>query len=239
MTTLPRTTGAPLVTARAEHVVARAGVLANPYFRTLADGTMSLADFRASQEQLGFAVTYFARPMAALVSRVEHPADRVGILGNIVEEHGGFRPQEFHHETFRRFLAGIGSEPARLDELTMIPAVHAYNSVLSAVCTLEDPQVGIACMGAIEYAFASVSALTGNAAVNRGWAARADLTHYGLHADIDEQHAEDFLLLLEPHYASPAARRRIDQGLGLGAYALNRLYSDLVDLGGPQAESMS
>ncbi|MFJ6725260.1 TenA family transcriptional regulator [Streptomyces sp. NPDC091281] len=239
MTTLPRTTGAPLVTARAEHAVARAGVLTNPYFRTLADGTMSLADFRASQEQLGFAVTCFARPMAALSSRIEHPAHRVGILGDVVEEHGGFRPQEFHHETFRRFLAGIGSEPARLDELTMIPAVHAYNSVLSAVCTLEDPQVGIACMGAIEYAFASVSALTGNPAVDRGWVARADLTHYGLHADLDEQHAEDFFLLLEPHYASPAARRRIDQGLGLGAYVLNRLYSDLSDLGGPRAESAS
>lgn len=227
MTTQLPTTRAPLVTARAKHVVAETGVLDNPYFRTLVDGTMPLESFRTSQEQLGFAVTYFARPMAVLVSRIEHPANRVGILGNVVEEHGGFRPHAFHHETFRRFLASIGSDAVRLNGLKMAPAVHAYNSVLSAVCTWEDPQVGIGCMGAIEYAFASVSAITGSAAVNRGWVAQADLVHYGLHSEIDEQHAEDFFLLLEPHYEDPAARRRIDQGLGLGAYALNRLYSDL------------
>ncbi|MFJ2702393.1 TenA family transcriptional regulator [Streptomyces sp. NPDC087428] len=234
MTTHLGTTKAPLVTAHAKRIVAEIGVLNNPYFRTLVDGSMSLESFRTSQEQLGFAVTYFARPMAVLVSRIEHPADRVGILGNVVEEHGGFRPQEFHHETFRGFLAGIGSDTARLNSLKMIPAVHAYNSVLSAVCTWEDPQVGIGCMGAIEYAFASVSAITGSAAVNRGWVAQADLMHYGLHSEIDEQHAEDFFLLLEPHYQDPAARRRIDQGLGLGAYALNRLYSDLSELGRSQ-----
>ncbi|MEV7680343.1 iron-containing redox enzyme family protein [Streptomyces sp. NPDC088341] len=231
MTTHLRTTRAPLVTAHAKRIVDETGVLNNPYFRTLVDGSMSLENFRTSQEQLGFAVTYFARPMAVLVSRIEHPADRVGILGNVVEEHGGFRPREFHHETFRRFLASIGSDTVRLDGLKMMPAVHAYNSVLSAVCTWEDPQVGIGCMGAIEYAFASVSAITGSAAVNRGWVAQADLTHYGLHSEIDAQHAEDFFLLLEPHYQNPAARSRIDQGLGLGAYALNRLYSDLSELG--------
>ncbi|MFG2409620.1 TenA family transcriptional regulator [Streptomyces brevispora] len=234
MTTHLRTTKAPLVTAHAKHMVAETGVLTNPYFRTLADGSMSLESFRTSQEQLGFAVTYFARPMAALVSRIEHPADRIGILGNVVEEHGGFRPQEFHHETFRRFLASIGSDTEQLNSLKMMPAVHAYNSVLSAVCTWEDPQVGIGCMGAIEYAFASVSAITGNATMNRGWVAQADLMHYGLHSEIDEQHAEDFFLLLEPHYRNPAARRRIDQGIGLGAYALNRLYSDLSELGRSQ-----
>ncbi|WP_406449590.1 iron-containing redox enzyme family protein [Streptomyces sp. NBC_00876] len=227
MTLHPQISKAPLVTAHAQRIVAETGVLNNPYFRALTDGSMSLERFRESQEQLGFAVTYFARPMAVLVSRIEHPADRIGILGNVVEEHGEFRPREFHHETFRRFLASIGSDTARLNDLKMIPAVHAYNSVLSAVCTWEDPQVGIGCMGAIEYAFASVSAITGNAAVNRGWVAQDDLMHYGLHSEIDEQHAEDFFVLLEPHHGDPAARRRIDQGLGLGAYALNRLYSDL------------
>lgn len=89
-------------------------------------------------------------------------------------------------------------------------------------------------MAAIEYAFASVSAITGNAAVNRGRVAQADLMHYGLHSEIDEQHAEDFFLLLEPHYRKSAARRRIDQGIGLGAYALNRLYSDLSEVGRSQ-----
>lgn len=36
----------------------------------------------------------------------------------------------FHHER-----DGCGSETVRLDGLKMLPAIHAYNSVLSAVCT--------------------------------------------------------------------------------------------------------
>jgi pyrroloquinoline-quinone synthase len=221
------------VTARADKVLAEVDILGNPYLRALTGGSMPLEEFRASQEQFGFAVTYFARPMATLMSRIQDPADRLGILGNIVEEHGEFQPHAFHHATFRRFLASIGSTDVdRLDALTPGPQVHAFNSVLSSVCLLEDLAVGISCLGVIEHAFAGISAAIGAAVVERGWVARNELVHYALHAEIDERHAEDFFALLEPSYQEPGARRNIEAGLRLGAYVFNRFYADLYALGG-------
>lgn len=226
-------TRAPRVTAHADYVLARVGIVDNPYLRALADGRMPLEDFRASQEQFGFAVTYFARPMAALISRIDTPSDRLGILRNIVEKHRDFEPHTFHHATFRRFLSSIGSDDvARLDALTATPAVRAFNSVLTSACTLEDLTVAISCMGVIERAFAQVSPSIGRSVVERGWVAKDDLVHYALHAETDERHAEDFFILLEPSHEDPHSFRRIGQGLTLGAYVFNRLFSDLYTHGG-------
>jgi pyrroloquinoline-quinone synthase len=226
-------TQAPRVTAQAQQVLADVDIMGNPYLTSLADGRMPLEDFRAGQEQIGFAVTYFARPMASLISRMELPGDRLGILGNIVEEHGHFKPHAFHHATFRQFLASIGSDDAgRLDALTLSPQVHAFNSVLTSVCTMEDLAVGISCLGVIEHAFAEISATIGRTVVERGWVPEGDLVHYLLHAEIDERHAEDFFVLVEPTYDDPRTRRAVDRGLRLGAYVFNRLYTDLCILAG-------
>ncbi|MFJ5609987.1 hypothetical protein ACIQCJ_11435 [Streptomyces sp. NPDC093221] len=48
MTTHLRAPAAPLVTAHAKRVVADTGVLNNPYFRTLVDGSMPLEKFRTT-----------------------------------------------------------------------------------------------------------------------------------------------------------------------------------------------
>lgn len=173
MPTTEYLTQAPRVTERAEQILTGVGIAANPYLTTLVDGSMTLDHFRVSQEQFGFAVTYFARPMAALISRMELPGQRLGILSNILEEHGDFKPHAFHHATFRQFLASIGSDDAeRLDALVPSPQVHAFNSVLTSVCTMEDLAVGTSCLGIIEHAFAGISATIGSAVVERGWSPR-------------------------------------------------------------------
>src|SRR2546430_15745426 len=77
---------APRVTACAQRTLQSTGIYQNAYFRTLQDRTMSLEGFRASQEQFFFAVTFFPRPMAALVGRIPNPRARLDILHNLVEE---------------------------------------------------------------------------------------------------------------------------------------------------------
>jgi len=99
---------APRVTARALQAIERSGLLANPYLEALGNGTMSLDVFRRTQEQFFFAVTFFSRPMAALVGRIPDPKLRLDILHNLVEEHGDFNEERFHHNTFREFLRLIG-----------------------------------------------------------------------------------------------------------------------------------
>ena len=218
---------ASLVGTAADAILQNSGIFKNRYLTSRADGSMSLETFRRTQEQFFFAVTFFPRPMAALVARIPSPRSRLDILHNLVEEHGEFQEEQFHHTTFQRFLKSIGSDVESLDSLQLSPAVRAFNSVLSAACLLDELEVGVACMGIIESAFAGISAAIGNAVVQRGWVQSDELVHYKLHAEIDERHAEEFFAVIEPKWADPQARYHIEQGLQLGAYIFDRLYRDL------------
>ena len=129
---------APGVTDRANAILERSGILANPYFRDLQDGAMTLDAFRRTQEQFFFAVTFFPRPMAALVGRIPDPKQRLDVLHNLVEEHGEFQEQRFHHNTFQQFLRTIGGNPDTLNDLMIWPEVRAFNSVLTAACVLDE-----------------------------------------------------------------------------------------------------
>jgi pyrroloquinoline-quinone synthase len=218
---------APSVTARAGEALQQIRIMDNPYFARLCDGTMSPEQFRTTQQQFFFAVTFFSRPMAALVGRIDDPHARIEILRNLVEEHGEFEERAYHHNTFRRFLQTLGCGPDELANATVTPPIRAFNSVLIAACVLDEVEVGIACMGVIEHAFAGISALIGRAVVDRGWVPADQLVHYRVHAEVDERHAEEFFAVIEPRWGDPARRYYIEQGLDLGAYIFDRLYFDL------------
>ena len=199
----------------------------NPFFIALRDGSLTLEQFRLSQEQFYFAVEFFPRPMAALVGRIPEPALRLDILRNLVEEHGEFNESHFHKTTFRKFLKSIHSSEDILDNLAPWPCMRAFNSVLTTSCVLDELEVGVACMGIIEYAFATCSAAIGSSVVARQWIAATDLVHYRLHAQIDERHAQEFFNVIEPRWSDPSRQYFIKQGLELGAYIFDRLYRDL------------
>ena len=220
------------VTARANAILDRSGIMANPYFGELQSGAMALDAFRRTQEQFFFAVTFFPRPMAALVGRIPDPKQRLDVLHNLVEEHGEFQEQRFHHNTFQQFLRTIGANSDTLDDLMIWPEVRAFNSVLTAACVLDELEIGVACMGVIEQAFSGISALIGRAVVARGWVAPDDLVHYKLHAEIDERHAEEFFAVVERGWQDGTRRYFVEQGLELGAYIFDRLYRDLLAAGG-------
>jgi pyrroloquinoline-quinone synthase len=219
------------VTRCAAAILQSTNILHNTYLEALTDGSMTAECFRRTQEQFFYAVTFFPRPMAALVGRIPDPRQRLDILHNLVEEHGEFQEQFFHHTTFQQFLRTLGSQPEQLGNLSVWPAVRAFNSVLTASCVLDELEVGVACMGIIEYAFAGISAVIGKAVVERGWVAADRLVHYKLHAAIDERHAEEFFAVLEPLWDDERRRYYIERGLELGAYSFDRLYRDMYGAG--------
>ncbi len=221
------TSRAPRVSAQAESILKRVAILQNSYLTALADGSMSRACFQETQEQFFFAVTFFPRPMAALLGRIADPHRRLDILRNLVEEHGEFNATAFHHNTFKRFLSSLGRDVDTLDKNALWPEVRAFNSALTSACVLDEIEVGIGCMGIIEHAFAGVSAAIGSAVVKRKWVENSKLVHYKLHAEIDERHADEFYAVVETSWADRARRYFIIQGLELGAYVFNRLYTDL------------
>ena len=101
----------------------------------------------------------------------------------LLRVHGDFDEAAFHHTTFREFLRRI-SEVDTLDELDLWPAVRAFNSILTTACVMDELEVGVACMGIIERAFAGVSATIGRVVVERGWITRERLVHYALHGGV-------------------------------------------------------
>jgi pyrroloquinoline-quinone synthase len=212
----------------ADAILIQCGLWENPYFETLRDGRMSLEAFRNSQEQFYYAVAFFSRPMVGLVARLPDYASRVDILRNVVEEHGDFRLSDSHAKTFEAFLKSLGSQTDHLPALRPPPAVHAFNSALFSACMLEALEIGIGCIGIIEYAFAELSARIGTAVVERGWIPREALMHYALHAELDRRHADEFFVLLELGWNDPSKRELAERGLALGAYTFDRLYRDLL-----------
>jgi pyrroloquinoline-quinone synthase len=219
---------APQVTAHADEILRRVAIGQNPYFQSVRDGSIGLDCFRRTQEQFFFAVTFFPRPMAALVGRIPDPRSRLDILHNLVEEHGEFHEELFHHTTFQRFLRTIDSPIEDTSQMILWAPVRAFNSVLTCSCVLDELEVGVGCMGIIEYAFAELAAIIGKAVVEHGWVPADQLVHYKLHAEIDCRHAEEFFAVVEPRWADPARRHFIKQGLELGAYIFDRLYRDLL-----------
>ena len=165
--------------------------------------------------------------MAALVGRIPEPELRLDILRNLVEEHGEFQHGHFHKTTFQKFLHAIQSRPETLAAMSPWPCLRAFNSVLTTACVLDELEVGIACMGIIEYAFSACSAAIGSSVVERKWVASDQLVHYKRHALIDQRHANEFFTVIEQRWEHPERRYFIEQGLELGAYILDRLYRDL------------
>lgn len=215
------------VLSHANVVLNRVNITGNSFFLTLKDGSLGLAAFRRAQAQFSFAVEFFPRPMAALIGRIPDPAQRLDILRNLVEEHGEFNERRFHKTTFLQFFSSIGGNADDLEQLALWPCVRAFNAVLTTACVLDEVEVGIACMGIIECAFASCSAVIGAATVAHGWVSAERLVHYKLHADIDERHAEEFFRVVESRWSDPQRRYFIIQGLELGAYIFDRLYRDI------------
>jgi pyrroloquinoline-quinone synthase len=218
---------APRVTACADSILQRLGLFDNPYFKALSGGSMSRECFGITQQQFFFAVRYFARPMAALIARMPDPAARVDILHNIVEEHGDFREEQFHQNTFRRFLSTIGTRSPDEAGIGMWPAVHAFNNILMAACASDEIEVGVGCLGIIEYAFSEISAIIGRAVIANGWVGSRELLHYAQHAELDVRHADEFFALVEPCWDVAEKRAAIQQGLELGAYAFDQTYRSL------------
>lgn len=227
MSTLNYKLPSPTVAEVADLIIGDSDLLNNPYFAGIPQHEMALCDFQQSQQQFYFAVLFFPRPMAALMARITEPIDRLGILQNINEEHGGFCHEHMHPTTFKTFLDRIGCNTKRLSNIEICPQVATFNHTLLSVCSFSALETGLACLGIIEYAFADISASLAKAIVERRWLAPDSLIHYNLHASIDKQHAADFFRLIEPVFHKTEQRRLIIEGLKLGVYIFNRLYQDL------------
>jgi len=207
---------------------ARVAPFDNPYLRALADGSFERADFVETQVQFLHAVVYFSRPMAVLAARLPRSEQRLSLLENVHDEHGGGDLTGSHERTFLTLLARLGLSTSELDRRAQWPEVRAFNSTLLGVCAHDDLPTALAMLGVIEDLFSGISGRIGLAIVARGWLRAEELVHYPAHEVLDIGHAEGFYRLIEPLADTNArAAYQVEQGLELGAYTFLRLYEDL------------
>lgn len=214
------------IIAESIRLLAGRPIVEQDYFNRLCDGRMIRDEFVRSQQQFFFAVQFFSRPIAALVSRCVDSTLRMDLVHNLAEEQGEFRPNEAHDQTFKQFLSLLA--PCEMVDVREEAPVRAFNAALMGACLTADRDQAFACLGFIEFAFADISALIGEAVVKRGWVASGQLVHYKLHAEIDKRHAAEFFAVIEPAWREGGVQRqRIEQGLAFGHYIFGRLYDDL------------
>jgi len=200
----------------------------SPYLRALGDGSFEREDFVETQIQFLHAVVYFSRPMAVLAARLPRAEQRLSLLENVHDEHGGGDLSGSHERTFLTLLERLGVGLAEIDRRAQWPEVRAFNSTLLGVCAHDDVPTALAMLGVIEELFSGISARIGRAIVERGWLRAEELTHYPTHEVLDLSHAEGFYRCIEPLAATdPRAAYQVEQGLELGAYIFLRLYEDL------------
>jgi pyrroloquinoline-quinone synthase len=223
--------------------VTRCPVASGPYFVALQNGSLSREHFQRSQQQFQYAVRYFSRPLAALTARMPTSALRQGLMHNLAEEHGlvdaeeasgavahpsGLHPDQAHDRTFEKFLNALEPAGNPVASRREGPAVRAFNLGLMGACLMEPTDLAFACLGIIEYPFADLSALIGQAVVAQGWIPVSRLVHYQLHAEIDRRHAADLFRSVEPAWvAGGEARGPVLDGLALGLHLFDRLYTEL------------
>lgn len=204
-----------------DDILAAHPIAGHPYFESLAT-TMERAAFIETQRQFGFAVDYFSRPMAVLASRLPGPAQRIGILHNVWEEHGEGDLSLGHGATFRVFLQALSGSSSLGDPRS---AVGAFNAALAGVCGVDEVLAGVGAMGMIERMFADISAFIGESVVGRGWVRRTDLVHYCTHETLDLEHAEDFFAIAR---ATPKDLSHFERGARLGAHVFDQFYRQLL-----------
>jgi pyrroloquinoline quinone (PQQ) biosynthesis protein C len=93
--------------------------------------------------------------LAAAISHVRDDKPRLLLVSNLYEEHGNLDLDRFHPTLFRKFMHGVGVEPAemKLDEAS--PGVQAAKRV-TAICREGPAYRALATLYAIELSFAPI-----------------------------------------------------------------------------------
>jgi pyrroloquinoline-quinone synthase len=201
------------------------------YFSGLINGKISREAFLESQIQFAYLVRFFSRPMASMVANIPDDIKRMAIVDNLWEEHGKGNPDKIHGKTIVTLIDRLGGDINVLNNSNNVsPSIEIFNIALKGIANFEDYRISASVFGGIERTFVNVSSLICQAIIERGWLPAEQITHYALHKELDIQHAEDFLLVVQDDWVNDKSTRpMIRRGIRLGAALFTRVYSDFAD----------
>lgn len=200
----------------------------HPYFSALISGGISKQGFLDSQMQFAHLVQFFSRPMASMIANIPNAQRRMKIVDNLWEEHGKGIPDKIHGRTILTLIDRLGGDSKKIEEVPTSANIEIFNIALKGISTFEDYRVAAAVFSSIERIFVEVSSLICQAIIKHEWLPVDQITHYALHKEIDIEHAEDFLAVVEEDWINNdiQSRELITHGIRLGASLFINVYTN-------------
>lgn len=183
-------------------------------------------EFREIAIRFYHVIKHFPQFLAAMITNWDDTIARMPLVANLYEEHGNMRLDSIHVETFKHFLHQVGIGEEILKESKPSPGVLAYIRAIKNLCIQQQPLEGLAALGIIEDIVHRVSPIISHV----GKSVRQDIehvSHFDEHEVLDDQHSKEIYELLKCR--TETDKELVIQGLTLGAYYHNRLYSDILE----------
>ncbi|MES2936698.1 MAG: iron-containing redox enzyme family protein [Pseudomonadota bacterium] len=202
----PLTAGAEMPGAfRAQAGALVAQLLAHPFMRRCADGTVSMAELRAFLVQQGKYSAHFTRYLCALISNLSESDDVLRLASNLAEELGyGGAGGEPHSRIYAGMLRSFGLS---LQDAPALPQTQSLVDTMHMLCRQPGglPGLGALCLGAE----AIVPALYSRVVEGfRAHGVEADrLLFFTIHVECDDDHARTMFGIAERLCAGSPANR--------------------------------
>lgn len=208
-----------------ESVVHDLRVHEHPYFKMLASGKMSKAQFLETQIEFAPLVQFFNRPMAQVIANIPDALLRIALVDNLWEEHGKGIPEKVHGKTILTLIDRLGGDASQIQRDEFTPNVRVFNEALRGAAAFENYRFASAMFSGIERTFVNVSTEICQGIIDQGWLPADRITHYALHKEIDIQHAEDFLQVVNEDWANAEHQKAIKAGVMFGAHLFLNVYT--------------
>jgi pyrroloquinoline-quinone synthase len=210
-----------------ESIISSTDLEKQVFFQVLRKGEISKHQFLKTQMEFSHMVAFFNRPMAMMVANIPNAQKRMAIVGNLWEEHGQGVPEKIHGKTILTLIERLGGNVDDINEDSYTTNVKIFNNSLKSIAASENYQFSAAVFAGIERLFVEISTEICDAIVKNNWLPLDRVTHYALHKEIDIQHAEDFLKVVNNDWDTPEHQKSIKDGIKFGIELFLNVYSGL------------